>query len=280
LQAVTNVNSCFNWCVKKRLISRNPIAGVVDRPRAVHRTKEALISQEDHDRMIEECERKLHYYPSKGTYVVWLGNVGMTLAKGAKDDPAAVAEAMKNRSELLRDRCAWEPFALLLRLLHHTGARPGELLHATAADWDDALGAFVYPAKDEPEKAEGFTHKTARKGKDRHVFVSDPELRDAIRRLCKKYPDGPILRNLYGRPWSDSAMCARLDALKQKLGLNPKITAYSYRHTSITNMMLKGLSWGLIAESHGTSVEMLQKFYGHLDGHAGEMADFWAAAKA
>src|SRR5262249_34900685 len=39
LQAISNMNACFNWCVRKRLISRNPIAGVVDRPRPVHRTK-------------------------------------------------------------------------------------------------------------------------------------------------------------------------------------------------------------------------------------------------
>jgi hypothetical protein len=67
---------------------------------------------------------------------------------------------------------------------------------------------------------------------------------------------------------------------KKKLGLNPRITGYSYRHTSITNMMLQGLPWGMIAESHGTSVEMLSKHYGHLDGHVGAMAEFWAKAKA
>ena len=36
----------------------------------------------------------------------------------------------------------------------------------------------------------------------------------------------------------------------------------------------------MIAETHGTSVEMLSKHYGHLDGHAGAMAEFWAKAKA
>jgi integrase len=280
LQAISNINACLNWCVKKRLIVRNPIAGVVDRPRPVHRTKDALISPEDHRRMIEAVERAPAYAPTKGGYVLWLARSYILLAKGPKDDPATLAEAKMRQAEAIRTHRAWEPFSILLRLLQHTGARPGELLHATAADWNPDLGAFVHPAKDEPEKEDGFTHKTARKGKDRVVFVSDPELREAVEYFCEKFPEGPVLRNLFGRPWTDSALCQRLDALKEKLGLNPRITAYSYRHTSITDMMLKGLSWGLIAETHGTSVEMLQKHYGHLDGHVGKMAEFWAEAKA
>ena len=48
----------------------------------------------------------------------------------------------------------------------------------------------------EPEKEDGFTHKTARKGKDRVIFVSDPQLLEIVVFLCKKYPAGPILRNI------------------------------------------------------------------------------------
>jgi len=115
-----------------------------------------------------------------------------------------MTRAKSRMLEVKKQRGVIERFAFLLRLLHHTGARPGELLNATAADWNGQLGAFVYPATDEPEKEEGFTRKTARKGKDRTIFVSDPELKQIIVRLCQKYPSGSILRNLYGRPWSDS----------------------------------------------------------------------------
>ena len=47
---------------------------------------------------------------------------------------------------------------------------------ATAKDWNPELQAFVYLAHDEPEKQQGFTHKNARKKKERVVFVADPEL--------------------------------------------------------------------------------------------------------
>jgi integrase len=278
---VTIITTCFNWAKKKQLISKNPIAGgVVDRPPPVHRNKDSLITADEHRRMVDASEYRPRYYPSKGGYCLWAKGACAMLAKGPQADPAVLALAIARMDGVKKELGVIEPFAFLLRVLSHTGARPGELLNATASDWNPRLGAFVHEAKDEPEKERGFTHKTARKGKDRFVFVSDPELRDAIEELRLEYPEGPIFRNLYRRPWSASAVCARFDALKKKLGLNPHITCYSYRHTSITNMMLKGLSWGLIAETHGTSIEMLSKYYGHLDGHAGAMADFWAMAKA
>ena len=68
--------------------------------------------------------------------------------------------------------------------------------------------------------------------------------------------------------------------MKEKLGLNPAITPYSYRHTSITNMIVGDkVEWGLIAELHGTSLQMLQRHYKHLDGHRKSIAEVWAMAK-
>jgi integrase len=142
------------------------------------------------------------------------------------------------------------------------------------------VGAFVYPKCDEPEKEEGFTHKTARKKKERTVYIGDPELRAEVEKLCAKFPEGPILRNYYGKPWTDKAVLERWRTLRETLGLPRFITPYSYRHTSITNMLLAGHPTALVAEVHGTSVDMIARFYGHLDGHKQAMAAFWAKAKA
>ena len=280
--AIDVVNACLNWAKRKELITRNPIAGAVDKPGSVSRTKESLISAEDHRRMVESLEVKYQprYYRSKQAYHILFRNRPILLAKGPEDDPATLAAAQARLAELRGREGIWEPFAVLLRLLEHTGARPGELYNATAADWDATLGAFIYQASDEPEKEEGFTHKTARKGKDRVIFISDPALRGIIEVLCKKHPEGPVLRNIVGEPWTDNAVHWRLSELKKKLGLRPEVTPYSYRHTSITDMLLAGQAPALVAEAHGTSVQMLQRHYGHLDGHKQAMAAFWAKAKS
>lgn len=278
--AIDVILACLTWAKKKQLISKNPVADGLDRPAAVSRTKESLIKPEEHAALLAELGKKYQprYYPSKGGYHVLFRNNPMMLAKGPENEETLQA-AYSRLSTLTPELGIWNEFAVLLRLLEHTGCRPGELYNATADDWDDDLCAFVYPATDEPEKDDGFTHKTARKGKDRVLFVSEPELQVIVRFCCKKYPAGPILRNIVGEPWTDNAVWWRFDNLKGKLKLNPKLTPYSYRHTSITNMLLAKQPPALVAEVHGTSLQMIHRHYGHLDGHKKAMAAFWAQAK-
>jgi integrase len=280
--AIDVVNACLNWAKRKELITRNPVAGAVDKPGVVSRTKESLIAAADHKKMVEAQEVKYQprYYPSKQAYHVLFRNRPILLAKGPEGDPETLAAANLKLAQLRNAEGIWEPFAVLLRLLEHTGARPGEIYNASADKWDQDLGAFVYKAAAEPEQEDGFTHKTARKGKDRLVFVSDPELRAIIEFLCKKYPEGPILRNIVGEPWKDAAVHWRFGELKKRFGLRAEVTPYSYRHTSITTMLVNGQPPALVAEVHGTSVQMIERHYGHLDGHKQAMAAFWAKAKA
>ena len=283
--AVDVVLACLSWAKGQGLITKNPLADwrKANKIGVVSRSKESLISPEDHRRMLEECEKKYRprWYASKGGWHILFKNRPILLAKGARDDPAALAAAHVRLAELRKTDGVWDCFGVLLRLLEHTGARPGEIYNATAAHWhkDGHGGAFVYEKVDEPEDESGFTHKNARH-RERVIHVADPELVEIVDFFCKKYPAGPVLRNLVGQPWTDNAVWWRMDSMKEKLGLNPAITPYSYRHTSITNMIVGGkVEWGLIAELHGTSLQMLQRHYKHLDGHRKSMAEVWAMAK-
>src|SRR5262249_7282306 len=111
-------------------------------------------------------------------------------------------------------------------------------------------------------------------------YVSDPELVGIINLLCERTPEGPLFRGITDQPWTDNAVWWRLDNLKEKLGLNPKITPYSLRHTSITDMVIAGHPLALVAEVHGTSVQMIERHYSHPDGHRKAMAAWWAKARA
>ena len=83
--AIDVVNACLNWAKRKELITRNPIAGAVDKPGSVSRTKESLIYPEAHRKMVEAQEEKYRprYYRSKQAYYVLFRNTPMLLAKGA-----------------------------------------------------------------------------------------------------------------------------------------------------------------------------------------------------
>jgi integrase len=276
------VQGMLNWCAKKGLISQNPVAGAVECPAAVSRTKESLISPEHHRKVIAHLLAwpAPWFKKARGYVVHWAGK-RILLASGKTDTPELRARAIARLAEIrAQDRRCYDPYITLLQFLEHTGARPGELYHAEARHWNADVGAFVYPRCDEPEKEEGFTHKTARKKKERTIFIADTGLRTEVERLCAKFPRGPILRNSFGNPWTDKAVLERWRKLRKTLGLPVRVTPYSYRHTSITNMLLAGHPAALVAEVHGTSVDMITRFYGHLDGHKQEMAAFWAKAKA
>src|SRR5579871_5820469 len=196
--ALDVVLACLNYASKKGFISKNPLSGRIDRPESVSRSKEALVTPEAFQAMLAELDKKYQprYYKSHGGYFLLFKNRPILLAKGPEGEVATRATAEARLKQLRKELGVYEEFSVLVRLLHHTGARPGELYHATAADWDSELRAFIYPAHDEPEKQSGFTHKNARKKRERVIFVSDPELVDIITFLCSKYPKGPILRNI------------------------------------------------------------------------------------
>ncbi len=48
-------------------------------------------------------------------------------------------------------------------------------------------------------------------------------------------------------------------------GLDTSVTAYTLRHTTASWMIQRGRSASKVAEVLGTSAEMIQKHYGHLD---------------
>jgi integrase len=275
------IQAMLNWCVKKGLISRNPVASAVECPRALSRTKDSLIAPEHHHQLIDHLLSwpRMRFKKDKGYVANWNGKL-IVLVYGMKDSTELRQRATARLAELReKEHTCYDPYVTLLQLLEHTGARPGELYYAEAKHWNLEVGAFIYPKCDEPEKAEGFTHKTARKRKERTVYVSDAGLRAEVERLCAEFPKGPILRNCFGQPWTDKAVLERWRKLRKELGLPRFITPYSYRHTSITNMLLAGHPAALVAEVHGTSVDMITRFYGHLDGHKQAMAAFWARAK-
>jgi integrase len=138
--------------------------------------------------------------------------------------------------------------------LNDTGARPGEVARVTAADYRPGVGAWVLDK-----------HKTERKGKKRVIYLT-PRLVEMVQRLSLKYPEGPIFRNRYGRPWKLGTIAEYFDRLRGRLNLGP-VTAYSYRHKFATEFLLKGGSMAYVAELQGTSVAMIEKHYGHLREH-------------
>lgn len=148
----------------------------------------------------------------------------------------------------------------LIQALKDTGARPGELIAARAADFRPEIGALVFH-KESTRRRDQFSHKTAKR-KDRTIFLTGDTLA-LVRELVKKYPTGQLFRKKSGRPFLKFNVTDRFIKLQKKVKM-PHLTAYSYRHQFATDMLKGGCDVDSLAQMMGNSPMVIRQHYSHL----------------
>lgn len=144
------------------------------------------------------------------------------------------------------------PFRDLLVVMHRTGMRPSEAYRLEAGHVDWARGVAVLRE-----------HKTDRTGRPRIVILT-PVL-DLLRPLAGRHPEGPILRNSIGRPWTRKTVSKAFRDLRRRTGLGREATADSFRHLFVTDALAAGVPIATVAQLVGhTSSQMISRTYSHL----------------
>jgi integrase len=136
-----------------------------------------------------------------------------------------------------------------LRCLSLVPLRPGALASLTAGNVNLQLGVLTV-GKD-------------KSGRDRKIKL--PESTAAVfAALTKdKLPSAPLLARADGRPWDKDAWKAPIKTAAASAGLPDSVTAYTLRHSTITDLVTNGLDLLTVAQLSGTSVAMIEKHYGH-----------------
>jgi integrase len=162
-----------------------------------------------------------------------------------------------------RDGC----FRALLIALRHSGARPGTVSAVRKEDVSEDGQRWVLE-----------DHKTRHKtGKPLTIYLS-PCLQTLTRILSEERASGPLFLNSKSKPWTKDSIRQRMGDLKEKLKIEGKFVAYSYRHTYATTALTSGTDLATVAELLGhTSTDMVMRVYGHLDQKKEHMQQ--AAAK-
>ena len=168
-------------------------------------------------------------------------------------------EIEKNHQRVLKaSPAAYHPF---IQALKDTGARPGELAAASAADFDESLGAFVFK-KEGSRRKERFSHKNATKGKDRVIMLCGPTLAN-VKELVKLYPSGPVFRRKRGGVLQRFHYVSLFTRIQKKLKWD-EVTCYSYRHSFATEMLKAGMDVDTLAHLMGNSPVVIRIHYSHL----------------
>lgn len=135
----------------------------------------------------------------------------------------------------------------LLTCVALTGCRPGDPAVMLRQDWDARTGTAT------------FRTKTG----ERRIPVSDAA-RALFDRLAKgKHPTAHLFTD-DGRPWTSQAWAYQVKAAVAKAELPAGTVAYALRHAWVTDAIVGGMDPVTVARLTGTSLEMINRTYGHL----------------
>jgi integrase len=155
---------------------------------------------------------------------------------------------------------AAEDVRQFLRGLALVPLRPGALAALTVANFDKRLGVLTI-GKD-------------KSGRDRRIKLPAATAAYFADQAKDKLPSAPLFSRANGKQWDKDAWKKPIKSAVKTTGLPEGITAYSMRHSAITDLVTGGLDLLTVAQLSGTSVAMIERHYGHL------RADHAAAALA
>jgi integrase len=147
-----------------------------------------------------------------------------------------------------------EGFRDFLTSLELTGCRPfSEAARITARDIDWEKGRAML-----------IKHKTAKKtGRPRLIYFP-PSLLARLHELAERYPEGPLLRNRLGQPWTADTAGKYLKRVCRKLGIEG-VTSYTIRHSFISSALVKGVPVETVAVLAGNTPKTIWSNYDQVD---------------
>ena len=194
------------------------------------------------------------------------------LAPGMPNTEAAWQEALKairhadrqrtlyldrdERRSLLNQICEEaEPF---VRLLCYLPLRPGAVAQLVASDFDSRTSELSI-GRD-------------KSGKPRRILLPAAVANLLREQVTGKHPDAPLLARANGRAWNKETWKKPIATAVTLAGLPNGATAYTLRHSTITDLVNEGLPLLAVAQISDTSAEMIERHYGHLSRPAAASA--------
>jgi integrase len=140
-----------------------------------------------------------------------------------------------------------EPFVRAMCLLP---LRPGAVAALTAGDFD--------------KRTSELTIGNDKAGHRRRIVVPKVAAQLFATAAKSKLPAAPLFTRSNGKAWDKETWNDALAAAAKAAKLPPNVTAYTLRHSTITDLVTAGLPLLTVAQISGTSAEMIEKHYGHL----------------
>lgn len=128
--------------------------------------------------------------------------------------------------------------------------RPGALAGLTVADFDARTSSLVI----DRDKA----------NVGRQLLLPQSTTNFFVQKAAAKPRSAPLFARENGKAWDKDAWKLPIKAAASAADLPAGTTAYTLRHSTITDLVVDGLDLLTVAQVSGTSVKMIEKHYGHL----------------
>lgn len=128
--------------------------------------------------------------------------------------------------------------------------RPGALAALRAGDFDPRRNELAV----ESDKA----------GEGRRILVEGETAAMLREQVRSKLPAAPLFAQSNGKAWNKDSWKLPIKAGVIAAKLPASTTAYTLRHSTITDLVQSGLDLLTVAQVSGTSVKMIEEHYGHL----------------
>lgn len=194
--------------------------------------------------------------------------LGKVLPVGAPNTEAAWQEPLKPVKNAVKRRTLYlnrdqrkallaavaseaEPFLRALCLLP---LRPGAVAALTAGAFDKRTAELTI-GKDKA-------------GDGRRIVVPTAAAQLFAVAVKGKLPGAPLFMRANGKAWDKESWNAPIGDAAKAADLPAGVTAYTLRHSTITDLITAGLPLLTVAQISGTSADMIERHYGHLGRHA------------
>jgi integrase len=157
-------------------------------------------------------------------------------------------------------------FRDLIELSWETGSRPQELRKIQASYFDAESSRVVFP----PKQAKGKKHY--------RIIYLTPRAREIVSRLVESRPEGTVLVNSEGNPWTKDAINCAFCRLAKKIGKKYHLGAF--RKGFATEALKAGVDTVTVAHPMGhRDPSMVSKSYGQVQHDPEHMAEAARRAK-
>jgi integrase len=144
---------------------------------------------------------------------------------------------------------------LLVEAAAVTGARPSQLARLEIADLQDDRPD---PRVMMPSSRKGRGHKRI----SRAPVAITPTLAAKLRQAAgDRALSAPLLLKSDGAPWRPDSHGQPFAEAVARAGLDPAVTLYALRHSSIVRQLLGNVPVRVVASTHDTSIPMIEKSY-------------------